>query len=210
MDASVTRKTLIERLSKTNSDTRSWSEFYDIYWKLVYSVALKAGLSPVDSEDIVQDTFLKVSKHIGKFQYDSRKGKFRNWLCLITKQQVANQYRKSRNLPELPGFWNEDPDAPHTEIPDPTDNWERLWDEEDRKHTLNIALSRLQAKVSPKHYQIFQAHCVRGMTVAETSELLGVSANEVYLTKSRIMPQFEEEIRIFSGNTAENKKNPPA
>jgi RNA polymerase sigma-70 factor (ECF subfamily) len=198
MDASRTRKTLIKRLSQTNSDTKSWGEFYDLYCKLVYSVALKAGLSPTDSEDVVQETFLKVSKHIGKFEYDSRKGRFRNWLCLIAKQQVANHYRKTKNLPELPGFWNEDPDGPHTEVPDPTNNWELLWDEEDRKHTLHLALTRLKDKVKPKPYQIFLAHCIKGMTVKETSELLEVSANEVYLAKSRVMPLFEQEIQALS------------
>ena len=42
MDSAGTRKTLINRLRQTNSDTRSWSEFYELYWKLVYSVALGA------------------------------------------------------------------------------------------------------------------------------------------------------------------------
>ena len=58
MDPSGTRKTLINRLRQTNSDTRSWSEFYELYWKLVYSVALKAGLSSTDAEDVVQELSL--------------------------------------------------------------------------------------------------------------------------------------------------------
>ena len=198
MDAASTRKTLIERLRKTNSDTRSWSEFYDLYCKLVYSVALKAGLSPTDSEDVVQETFLKVSKHIKKFDYDRRRGRFRNWLCLIAKQQVANHYRKTKNLPELPSFWNEDPDKPFNEIPDPTNQWDELWEEEHRNHTLHLALTRLKEKVNPKPYQIFLAHCIKGMSVAEVAQLMEVSANEVYLAKSRVMPLFEEEIQALS------------
>jgi len=198
MDAASTRKTLIERLRKTNSDTRSWSEFYDLYCKLVYSVALKAGLSPTDSEDVVQETFLKVSKHIKKFDYDRRRGRFRNWLCLIAKQQVANHYRKTKNLPELPSFWNEDPDKPFNEIPDPTNQWDEIWEEEHRKHTLRLALARLKEKVNPKPYQIFLAHCIKGMSVGEVAELMEVSANEVYLAKSRVMPLFEEEIQALS------------
>ena len=198
MDAASTRKTLIERLRKTNSDTRSWSEFYDLYCKLVYSVALKAGLSATDSEDVVQETFLKVSKHIKKFDYDRRRGRFRNWLCLIAKQQVANHYRKTKNLPELPSFWNEDPDKPFNEIPDPTNQWDEIWEEEHRNHTLHLALTRLKEKVNPKPYQIFLAHCIKGMSVAEVAQLMEVSANEVYLAKSRVMPLFEEEIQALS------------
>jgi len=197
MDPSGTRKTLINRLRKTNSDTRSWSEFYDLYWKLVYSVALKAGLSEADAQDVVQETFLKVSKSIKKFDYDPNRGRFRNWLCLITKQQVANHYRKSKNLPELPSFWNEDPDEPARQIPDPTSDWEALWEAEDREHIMHLALTKLKDKVKPKPYQIFLAHCIKGMPVKEVASLLEVSDNEVYLTKSRVTPLFEMEIKAF-------------
>jgi RNA polymerase sigma-70 factor (ECF subfamily) len=139
-----------------------------------------------------------VSKHIKKFEYDPRKGRFRNWLCLITKQQVANYYRKSKKLPELPSFWNEDPDKPFTEIPDPTNQWDEIWEAEDRKHTMHLALTRLKDKVKPKPYQIFLAHCIKGLPVKKVTELLEVSANEVYLAKSRVMPLFEEEVRVLS------------
>ena len=198
MDDSATRKTLINRLRKTNSDTRSWAEFYDLYHRLVRSVAMKAGLSQTDAEDVVQETFFKVSKSIQKFEYDPSKGRFRSWLCLITKQQVANHYRKARKLPELPAFWNEDPDEPHVDIPDPTNNWEAIWEAEDHKHTIHLALTRLKTKVKPKPYQIFLAHCIKGMDVKEVANIMEVSANEVYLAKSRVMPLFEEEIQALS------------
>ncbi len=198
MDDSATRKTLINRLRKTNSDTRSWAEFYDLYHRLVRSVAMKAGLSQTDAEDVVQETFFKVSKSIQKFEYDPSKGRFRSWLCLITKQQVANHYRKARKLPELPAFWNEDPDEPHVDIPDPTNNWEAIWEAEARKHTIHLALTRLKTKVKPKPYQIFLAHCIKGMDVKEVAHVMEVSANEVYLAKSRVMPLFEEEIQALS------------
>ena len=198
MDDSATRKTLINRLRKTNSDTRSWAEFYDLYHRLVRSVALKAGLSQTDAEDVVQETFFKVSKSIQKFEYDPSKGRFRSWLCLITKQQVANHYRKARKLPELPASWNEDPDEPPVSIPDPTNNWEAIWEAEDHKHTIHLALTRLKTKVKPKTYQIFLAHCIKGMDVKEVANIMEVSANEVYLAKSRVMPLFEEEIQALS------------
>ena len=210
MDSSRTRKTLIEKLRKTNSDSRSWSECYELYWKLVYSVATKSGLSPQSAEDVVQETFIKVSKSIKKFEYDPKKGRFRSWLCLITKQQVANYYRKKKNLPELPSFWNEDPDKPLNEIPDPTNDWDAIWEDEDRKHTMNLALQSLSEKCKPKPLKLFLAHCIKGMAVKEVAAQFQVSDNEVYLAKSRIMPQFEKEVRILSGNTDENKKKPPA
>ena len=39
-----TRKSLIERLADWE-DQRTWEEFYQTYWRLIYSVSTKAGLS---------------------------------------------------------------------------------------------------------------------------------------------------------------------
>ena len=38
-----TRKSLIARLENWD-DQRTWDEFYQTYWRLIYSVGLKAGL----------------------------------------------------------------------------------------------------------------------------------------------------------------------
>ena len=83
------------------------------------------------------------------------------------------------------------------EIPDPTSDWEAIWETEDRKHTTHLALTRLKDKVKPKPYQIFLAHCIKGMPVKEVANLLEVSDNEVYLAKSRVLPLFEEEIKTL-------------
>ena len=61
-----TRISLLDRLRKTNSDHESWSEFVHLYDKLVFSVALKSGLSQQDAEDVMQNTFVKVSQNIKK------------------------------------------------------------------------------------------------------------------------------------------------
>jgi RNA polymerase sigma-70 factor (ECF subfamily) len=39
-----TRKSLIERLNNWE-DQKTWNEFYQTYWRLVYSVATKQGLT---------------------------------------------------------------------------------------------------------------------------------------------------------------------
>ena len=43
-----TRKSLISRL-RNWEDRDSWQEFFDRYWRLIYSVAIKAGLTPTEA-----------------------------------------------------------------------------------------------------------------------------------------------------------------
>ena len=53
--AEHTRKSLIARLENWE-DQRTWDEFYRTYWRLIYSVALKAGLREDEAWDVVQET----------------------------------------------------------------------------------------------------------------------------------------------------------
>ena len=48
-----TRWSLICRLKDWN-DQVGWREFFDTYWKLIYSVAIKAGLTDAEAQDVVQ------------------------------------------------------------------------------------------------------------------------------------------------------------
>ncbi|HVE15397.1 MAG TPA: sigma factor, partial [Chthoniobacterales bacterium] len=63
----VTRRSLVERLAN-RSDRRIWQEFFDTYWKLIYSVARKSGLSDAEAQDVVQETIITVSRKIDKLR----------------------------------------------------------------------------------------------------------------------------------------------
>jgi len=54
-----TRATLIQRL-KDWQDQSSWQDFFDTYWKLIYGVAIKGGLTAAEAQDVVQETYLAV------------------------------------------------------------------------------------------------------------------------------------------------------
>ena len=197
-----TRRTLLARLRGTNVDEASWYDFFDTYSRLIYSVARKSGLNHADAEDILQATVLKVSQYIDRFEIDPGRGRFRNWVCLITKQQIANHYRKAKHLPpiEEPEPSAED-DLP--EIEDPVNEWGKIWDAEFFGHANEMALARVKQKVSPKQYQIFHLYCIKQRDVQQIAAMLDVTANEIYLAKNRVLPFYEDAAReIFA--TADN------
>ena len=88
-----TRQSLISRL-KNWEDQVSWQSFFDTYGKLIYSVALKAGLSHAEAQDVVQDTVLVVARKIPDFDYDRARGSFKSWLLLITRRRIEKQLKK--------------------------------------------------------------------------------------------------------------------
>lgn len=200
-----TRRTLLARLRRTRTDEACWSEFFDAYSRLIFSVARKSGLSHGDSEDIVQVTVLKVSQYIDRFEFDPARGKFRNWVCLITKQQIANYYRKANRQPPIQEV--EPDDDALLEIEDPVNQWEEIWKREYLGHVNEMVLAEVKRKVSPKQFQIFHLYCIKEHEVTRIAEILDVTPNEVYLAKNRVTPIFEEATRKFLDGV---KYNQPA
>jgi len=79
----ATRMTLIERLKRWD-DSKSWQEFFNIYWRLIYTTAIRAGLTHSEAQDVVQDTLISVTKNIGRFRADPAFGSFKGWLLNLT------------------------------------------------------------------------------------------------------------------------------
>ena len=89
----VTRRSLVERLGDWR-DQKNWQEFFETYWKLIYSVAVKAGLTEAEAQDVVQETVITVAKRVEGLKYDPALGSFKGWLLHITRWRIADQFRK--------------------------------------------------------------------------------------------------------------------
>ncbi len=55
-----TRRSLLNRL-KDWGDQESWQEFFELYSRLIHSVALKAGLTKAEAQEVLQETVITVS-----------------------------------------------------------------------------------------------------------------------------------------------------
>jgi hypothetical protein len=58
----------------TDPTNASWQEFFDTYWRLIYTVATKAGLSDAEAQDVVQETVISVANNVGEYLAKHRVG----------------------------------------------------------------------------------------------------------------------------------------
>ncbi len=199
-----TRKSLIERLADWE-DQRTWEEFYQTYWRLIYSVSTRAGLSRDEAFDVVQETVLAVAKQWKKGQvYDPDKGSFKTWLMNITRWRIADQFRNKQRNPaamnQAGGGFDGDGDQRRTgtieriEGENGEDVLEQVWENEWKTNLAEVAIERVKKLVSPKQYQIFHAYVVKEWDVARVKSELGVSQSQVYLAKHRVGSLLKKEI----------------
>ena len=98
-DSIPTRYSLLSRM-QDREDHDSWKDFFDTYWRLIYSFAIKSGLTDAEAQDVVQETVISVAKDIQKFKRDRTLGTFKGWLRNLTRWRIADQLRKrDRNVP---------------------------------------------------------------------------------------------------------------
>ncbi|MBI2924964.1 MAG: sigma-70 family RNA polymerase sigma factor [Verrucomicrobia bacterium] len=200
-----TRQSLLSRL-KDLEDHDGWKEFFDTYWRLIYTVALKAGLTESEAEEVVQETAIAVARQMPTFEYD-KSGSFKGWLLQITRRRIADQFRKRppwEGAPPSAGDASTGTPTIHRVLA-PEPDLEPVWEEEWRKNLVDAAMQRVKARVTPRQYQIFDLYVVKGWPVVEVKRTLNVSAPRVYLAKHRISRLVREEMRRMEKQCGETK-----
>ncbi len=191
-----TRKSLIAKLDNWE-DQRAWDEFYQTYWRLIYSVAVKAGLRQDEAFDCVQETILTIAKQSKKQMYDPEQGSFKTWLLNMTRWRINDQFRKrKKDTAMVAGEWEDDrKTAIIDRVEDPNgDVLSRLWNTEWKKNVANAALARVKDQVSPKQYQIFDCYVIKQWDAKRVQHELNVSMAQVYLAKHRVGSVLKREL----------------
>ena len=193
-DLIPTRYSLLSRLQNWD-DQASWKDFFDTYWRLIYSSALRAGLTETEAQDVVQETIVSVARDINKFKRDRALGSFKGWLRNLTRWRIADQLRR-RNHENLVTGDEADSSLEYAQIPDPAgsaldDVWEKEW----RANLFDAAVERVKQRVKEEHFQIFDLHVIRQWPARRVAATLNVNVAQVYLAKFRIVALIKKEIR---------------
>ncbi len=203
-DLVPTRRSLLTRLKQWD-DQEGWQRFFDTYWKLIFTVALRAGLSNTEAEDVVQETMMSVARQMPEFKYDPRLGSFKSWLFLLTHRRITDhlrkQYRRIKTHEPAPGA------TPRTaileSIPDTRGSaLDAMWEEEWKRQMFEAALGRVKHQVEPKHFQIFDCYVIKEWPVKEVSQTFGISTGQVYLIKHRLSALLADEVKSLAAAQA--------
>lgn len=191
-----TRTTLIKRL-KNWQDQGSWQDFFDTYWKLIFGVAVKSGLSETEAQDVVQETMISVAKQMPNFEYNREVGSFKGWLLTMTRWRIVDQFRKrgivgrchslSDDSPARAGRLDDIPDRAHLDL-------EAYWETEWKKNLLEVAITKVKRSLDPQQYQIFDFYVNREWAPDRVAKTFKVSVGQVYLAKHRVTEMVKEQV----------------
>jgi RNA polymerase sigma factor (sigma-70 family) len=192
-----TRATLIQRL-RDWQDQSSWQDFFDTYWKLIYGVALKGGLTAAEAQDVVQETMISVAKHMPTFEYDPAIGSFKTWLLNMTRWRITDQLRKRGPFPAGQPASEDTATGTRTvdKVVDPSSrDLDVLWDAEWEKNLLDAAVAKVKRRLDPQKYQIFDLYVNKEWPPEKVAATFGISVDQVYLAKHRTTELIKEEVK---------------
>lgn len=183
----TTHATLLARLAE-GVDPAAWCEFHDRYADLLRGYARRYGLQPADCDDATQEILMALAKSVGQFRYDPSRGKFRSYLKTVAVRTIFRiiRQKKGADVLELTGEEIENAaDGPLEE------DW---WEEEWRQYHVRLAMRRLESEFSEKDRMAFSQYAVKGQPASETAAELGLSVDQVYQAKSRILQRLSDLI----------------
>ncbi|MBI4327029.1 MAG: sigma-70 family RNA polymerase sigma factor [Chloroflexi bacterium] len=196
----ATRASLLEKLTNLD-DQASWQRFFDTYARLIHGVALKAGLSETEAQDVVQETVISVAKHLPGFRYDPKICSFKTWMLRLTRWRIIDQLRKRLPTGQGLDISGDDETTATTALDQLTGGkapaLEAVWNEEWERTTLAAAIERIKQRVSPEQFQMFDLYVLRKMPVTEVAHLLGTNVARVYLAKHRLSKLLRAMISDF-------------
>jgi RNA polymerase sigma-70 factor, ECF subfamily len=82
-----------------NGDRNAFSEFYDLYASLLFSIAVKILNDPKEAEDVLQEVFVQIWEKAGTF--DPRLGKPAGWATTLARNKAIDRLRASHRRSRL-------------------------------------------------------------------------------------------------------------
>jgi RNA polymerase sigma factor (sigma-70 family) len=196
-----TRATMLGRMKNWN-DQSSWQEFFDIYWKLIYGVARKAGLSDAEAQDVVQESMVSVAKHMPTFKYNPAVGTFKAWMLTLTRWRIVDQLRKRG--PIVPHHSSEGDTARTATVERIADanslDLDAIWEVDWKTTVLDATMARVKRRLDPQKFQIFDFYVNREWPPEKVAQTFNVTVNQVYLVKNRVTEMLRDEfLRLEQG-----------
>ena len=193
-----TSATLLRTLREARSgvDDVAWARFVDMYGPVIHHLVrlLSPGISDADTDDAVQDVFVKLVNILRSGAYDSAKGKFRTYLSTLVRRLLIDRYREAaarRRDRQV-----EIEVAEKIAVEDDPGAWmDAKW-----RIACRMAAERRvmeESALAEQSREVWRLLSVDGLSVKEAARRLGIPANTVSKIKRRIETRIAAVLALY-------------
>ena len=177
-------------------DTEPFGTLVSRYEQRVYSISLAITKNEADAEDVLQETFLKAYRNIGRFKGESQ---FYTWLVRIAMNEGLTKLRRRRtanwiSLDEPEN--NEDSASEPHDIEDWRDNPEESYGRAELRAILSHALQGLEAPLR----LVFVLRHIADLSSQDTARVLGLTDAAVRSRLLRARLKLRKRLNFWFGD----------
>src|SRR5277367_1924015 len=181
-----------------NGDVAAFEQLVSRYDRKLLRIAQSITHNREDSQDAVQEAFLKAYQNLPAFREESQ---FSTWLFRITVNQSLMKLRKQRAIREVSLDEDlQDVDMLPIEVIDWAPNPEQLYWASELRDILVGALEELPPAVRT----VFVLRDIEGLSTDETAEVLNLSQTAVKARLWRARLQLRERLNKYFGQHPES------
>jgi len=170
-----------------DGDVSAFGELVDRYDCKLLRIAEHITHNREDSQDAVQEAFLKAFQHVGDFREQSQ---FSTWLFRITVNQALMKLRKRRTIKEI--SLDDDSKADGDIFPREVADWAPNPEELYRTCELRTILVNAFEELRPTLRTVFVLRDIEGLSINQTAEVLDLSPTAVKTRLLRARLQLRE------------------
>ena len=190
--------TLLRTLREARSgvDDVAWARFVDMYGPVVHHLVrlLSPGISDADTDDAVQDVFVKLVNILRSGAYDPAKGKFRTYLSTLVRRLLIDRYREAaarRRDRQV-----EIEVAEEIAVEDDPGAWmDAKW-----RIACRMAAERRvmeESALAEQSREVWRLLSVEGLSVKDAARRLGIPSNTVSKIKRRIETRIAAVLALY-------------
>ena len=180
-------------------DSTAAERLLETYGDRVYRLALRITGNGQDAEEVVQDAFWSVLRHIDTFRGESL---FGSWIYRITANTAYQKLRRAGHRRDEISLDQVLPilDDGHHHL-DPSGDWSAQIDDPAIQSELRDVLAAAIGELPANHRAVFVLHDVEGLSMAEVVDALGISLATAKTTAHRARLRLRKRLGVFLSHT---------
>lgn len=174
-------------------DKHAFAQLVEKYEARVYNLARKMMRDQQDAEDVLQETFISVYRHLNDFQGDAA---FATWLYRIATNASLMKLRGRKDLTvslDEPVESDDGDGAMPREIVDWSFTPEEALLSTEVREQMNAAVEALPESMRA----VFVLRDIEGLSVQETADVLGISVPNVKTRLHRARLMLRENLSVY-------------
>lgn len=169
-------------------DPGAWRQLAALYGPLIYRWARRAGLRGEDAADVTQDVFRAVAAGAPHIRHGRPGDTFRGWLWAVTRNKLRDFWRARADRPAAAGGT----DAHELLLLVPADGGSGSGVSPAADGLLRRAVELVRAEFEERSWLAFWRVTVDGRAAGDVAADLGMTANAVYVARSRILRRLRD------------------